>query len=245
MSLLRVQGNFMTIWDRIQRLTRPLASCVTSLLNRGEDWLWEQRLGIHTTRSAPSPHEDAHRYGYVAYDTYLRIFNALKLTASDVVVDLGCGKGRIVCTAACYPIAAALGVEIDPALYREAQVNIEQMRWARAPRRVECISATEFDYDEVTVAILFHPFGKETWRKVLDRIEASLVRNPRSFRIVYINPEYLDVLVERPWLKFEKQWTPGPWSRLKFPIVFYRALAGVVSDDSSRNTESDTIFANS
>lgn len=197
----------------------------TSLVNRVSDLGWETRLGVRTTRNAPSPHRDANRYGYLAFHTYFAALDALKLKPHDVVVDLGCGKGRVVCAAAQYEIREAIGVEIDPVLASLAEHNTVQLRKRRAPTRVVCESAVEFDYSTTTVIVMFHPFGAETMNQVLDRLATSLVEHPRELRIVYANPELGSVLAARGWLTLEKSWLPSAWSRVKFPIDFYRSTA--------------------
>jgi len=79
----------------------------TSLLNRTCDLVWEARLGIHTTGGALV----ARDYGCLAYDTYFKIFDHLELKPDDVVVDIGCGKGRVVCVAATYCVKEVIGVD--------------------------------------------------------------------------------------------------------------------------------------
>lgn len=200
-----------------------LSHCCTSFVNRLSDVRWESRLGVRTTRNAPSPYPDANRYGYLAYHSYFAALDLLKLGPSDVVVDLGCGKGRVVCAAAQYPIREAIGVEIDPLLAAMARHNVEQLRRQRAPARVVCESAVDFDFSTTTAIVMFHPFGADTMNQVLDRLAASLVENPRPLRIVYANPELSTVLTARPWLALEAKWTPGRWNRVKFPVHFYRS----------------------
>jgi len=198
----------------------------TSLLNRMCDLLWELKLGVSTIGGAPSPHPDAHRYGWLAYHTYFSVCDALRLRAEDVVVDLGAGKGRVNFVAAQYPIKESIGVEIDPPLYAAAEENRRRLRVHRAPVRFVCQSATEFDYDPVTVLLMFHPFGAETLREVLDRLHASLVRRPRFVRLVYLNPVLGSIVAGKPWLRLYDAWTPGTWSRIKFPIHFFESVPG-------------------
>lgn len=201
---------------------KSTAHYCTSLVNRASDLLWELRLGIRTLGRAESLHPDAHAYGYLSYHTYFAILDGLKLSRNDVVVDLGCGKGRICCAAALYDIRESIGVEIDPQLAAAAAANASRMRRRRAPLRIIEGSAVELDYDPVSVIVMFHPFGRETMAAVMDRLEASLARRPRLLRIVYANPLFDDVLAERPWLERYAAWHPGCWSRIKFPVAFYR-----------------------
>lgn len=196
----------------------------TSALNRVCDRFWEARYNINTRGGAPSPHADAHHYGYLAYHTYFGIFDQLQLKPTDVVVDLGCGKGRVSCIAATYPIKESIGVEIDPPLAELGQANAARMRGRRAPLRVVCQSATEFDYDQVNVIVMFHPFGAETMHTVLGQWQESLARRPRELRIVYGNPILSPMLAAKPWLRLYECWNPSTWSRVKFPIHFYRTV---------------------
>jgi SAM-dependent methyltransferase len=198
---------------------------VTSALNRICDRYWEASLNIQTIGGAPSPHADANHYGYLAYHTYFSIFDSLQLTPSDVVVDLGCGKGRVVCVAATYNIKAAIGVEIDPPLCELAVANGARLRRRRSPVSFVCQSAVDFDYDDATVIVMFHPFGAETMHEVLGRWQASLARRPRTLRIVYGNPILSPMLAAKPWLKLYQCWNPGTWSRVKFPVHFYQSVS--------------------
>lgn len=209
----------------------------TSLLNRVCDRFWEARLGIRTAKGALSLHHDARHYGALAYDTYFRIFDRLALKSGDVVVDIGCGKGRVVCLAATYPIKESIGVEIDPELCAAGEENGRRMRGARAPMRFVCQSATEFDFTPVNTVVLVSPFGEETMEKMLDRVEQSLEERPRSLQIAYANPVLSPMLATKPWLKLFECWTPQKWSRVKFPIHFYRNVIAIIAALFKRTTE--------
>jgi len=197
----------------------------TSLLNRTCDLFWEARLGIHTTGGALVQHPDARHYGCLAYDTYFKIFNRLELQPADVVVDLGCGKGRVVCVAATHRVKEVIGVEIDPHLCALGRANGERMRSRRAPVRFVCQSAADFDFAPVNTVVLISPFGEATMEKTLTRIEQSLAARPRSLRIAYGNPVLSLMLAAKRWLRLYECWRPHRWSRVKFPVHFYRTVS--------------------
>lgn len=203
--------------------SRGIPHYTTSLLNRVSDFFWEQRLSVVTTGSAgPSPTTEINCYGFVAYHSSFAMLDHLGLNKSDVVVDLGAGKGRVVCAAATYPVKRVVGIEIDPHLALVGQRNAISMRGRRAPIDFQCLSATDYNYDDTTVITLFNPFGSETMHQVLALLEASLARKPRDLRIIYCNPVLSPQLAAKPWLKLYECWTPPTWSRLKFPVHFYR-----------------------
>jgi len=74
--------------------------------------------------------------------------------SSDIVYDLGCGDGRIVIAAARSYGARGVGIDIDPALIREAKQNARQ---AGVERRVEFREQDLFlaNFREATVVTLF------------------------------------------------------------------------------------------
>jgi SAM-dependent methyltransferase len=201
----------------------------TSIVNRLADLYWEKHFNINTRGGAASPHPDAHHYGSLSYHTYFLILDRLALKPSDVVVDLGAGKGRVSCLAASYPIRASIGVEIDPPLCAVAEANRQRMKHRRADLQFVCQSAVDYDYDAVDVVMMFHPFGSATMHQVLHCWQASLERRPRRFRIVYGNPLLSPMLAAKPWLQLRECWLPGQWSRIKFPIHFYENVPSTAS----------------
>jgi SAM-dependent methyltransferase len=210
-----------------------IASLCTGALNRCSDAFWERRFNIATGGCIAPRHGDATRYESVPYHTMFKLLDRLQLGADDVVVDIGSGMGRAVCVAASYPIREAVGVELEPDLHAQAQANAARARRLRAPVRLHCGSAAEFDFARVTVALFFNPFGPETMRAVLRRIEASLSREPRTIRIGYVNATCAHVLLEQSWIEVDAWWEMSNWSRVKTPVHFYRA--GAAGTQASRN----------
>ena len=77
-----------------------------------------------------------------------------KVTANDVVYDLGCGDGRIVITAAKDRGARGVGIDIDPQRIAEATENAKK---AGVTDRVKLLEADLFttDISEATVVTLY------------------------------------------------------------------------------------------
>jgi SAM-dependent methyltransferase len=110
---------------------------------------------------------------------------------TDVFADLGSGKGRVVYEAAKYPFARVIGVEISPKLNEIARRNVERNRHKLACRDVELVTADAADFaipEDLTIVYLYHPFGGETFEKVLGNIVGSLDRKPRPLRLIYQLP---------------------------------------------------------
>jgi len=169
-----------------------------TLVDRLDNIWCERRMGISTRGIVPTDHPDSVHYGTMAYRTIHGILDHLDLRSSDVVVDIGSGKGRVLCCAARRPVLRVVGVELSANLCRQARENAERLRGRRAPITVENVLADKYDYADTTVLFLFDPFGAATLRSALERIAAGT--RGRGLRIAYANPTHDEVFQEQPWL---------------------------------------------
>lgn len=87
-------------------------------------------------------------------DVVGKMLEMAKVTAKDVLYDLGCGDGRIVITAAQKYRARGVGIDIDPERIREATANA---RKAGVTERVKFILGDLFEADisPATVVTLY------------------------------------------------------------------------------------------
>ena len=140
--------------------------------------------------------------GYVP--TEWRVLRTLfppgSLGPDDVLLDYGCGRGRVAIWAASqFPLRRVVGIDRDEGLTATARANLE--RW-RGPRRCTdvtftCADAGGFEVpDDVTVVYLFNPFMGDVFRRAVARLGESLVRAPRTLRIVYFYPIMHEVLID-------------------------------------------------
>ena len=197
-------------------------------IRKARNAAWEARLNIRTRgRLKHDLDPDAHSCVSCAYTVIRRILDRLEMTKRDILVDIGCGKGRVVCCAARHRIRKAVGVEIHPALCSIARKNAGRLRGAKAP--IEFIEAPaqaqEVDYSEGTLFFIFHSFGPKTMARVLERIRDTLNDNPRDIKLVYVNDRTeLPVLQESGWLELVDRWLPDQWSQLENPVSFWRSI---------------------
>jgi SAM-dependent methyltransferase len=109
-----------------------------------------------------------------------------------VLLDLGCGKGRVLAVASEIGFREILGVELSPVVAAIAQDNVAKVQRAfpgRSPMRVVTGDAVEFTLPDEPLAIfLFHPFGESSMRRLIERIETALTERPHPLTIVYYNP---------------------------------------------------------
>jgi SAM-dependent methyltransferase len=196
---------------------------------RLENLFWEHWLGISTRGVHGSRPDDWVRtehiyYSTVPYRQIFRIFDYLSLNQSDVVVDIGCGKGRVLCCAALYSIARVIGVDDTEQLCAAADNNLQTMRHRRTKASVIHCKAENFDYSEGTVYYMYHPFGHSTMRAVLERIRTT-GKSEQPLRIVYVNPVHEAVLEDTVWLECYARWRRSDsvrYAGLVHPVSFWR-----------------------
>ena len=169
-------------------------------------------------------------YFYVATTASLiyEILNFLALQADTFAfVDMGSGKGRALLVASEFAFTKIIGIELSAHLHRIAEENIN--RYSPASQQcttfeLHCMNVVDYDYGpEPVVLFLFDPFGRETLARVIANLEASLRATPRNAFVVYVYPQFEDVLQSSRVLRRVREGGPPwrPWSR----YVVYAASA--------------------
>jgi predicted RNA methylase len=108
-------------------------------------------------------------------------------------VDVGAGMGRAVLLAAESPFKAVVGVELHPGLAAIARKNLTVWRKAdraRAPMKVICVDAVEFEWPMgPCLAFLFNPFGAAVMRRMLKALAKSFKGREGELDLLYVNNE--------------------------------------------------------
>ena len=143
-------------------------------LRRAENLAHERLIGIdtggvETTRFRP----DAVFYATVDYGPTRRILRELLLEPDDTFVEVGAGKGRVLCLAARNEMAKVVGIEADPRLAQIARDNVQRARGKRTPTVVHTGMAEDYDYRHASVLYYFNPFEANVLDTVLDKIRAD------------------------------------------------------------------------
>jgi SAM-dependent methyltransferase len=176
------------------------------LLRRFTDFLFDKLTGMDTSKTVR--HEqlefDADRGHHYAASSWFKLFDLhrilrdIAISEDDVFIDFGSGKGRVLFVAAHYGFHKVIGVELSAKLNQIASRNIAKNQHRLVCKDVELVTVDAAQYDipdDVTVAYFYNPFGGHVFSDVVDRIRASLVRNPRDFRLIYVNPVMHDYLI--------------------------------------------------
>jgi SAM-dependent methyltransferase len=154
--------------------------------------------------SAAPAFADDNGYEPIKYAAIRRIEREVPMGKDDVFVDIGCGKGRIVCMVARRQLKSCLGIEFMPELAAASRRNAITVRGRRTPIEIREADAATIDYAGGTVFFLYNSFGATMMRRVLEAIQTSIVAQPRAIRIIYANPMEEHVFQQMPWLRCVK-----------------------------------------
>ena len=148
-------------------------------------------------------------YGTIAPYFIQKILELVKFDTSDIFVDLGCGKGRVLLIASKFNFKKVIGIEFSPELYLIAQNNIGN-----------CLSNNHFNTEKInliqkdvleyvfnhheTVFYLYNPFSNKILIMICDQIKGSLIINPRRIIIIYVNPRFPEILIDKGFKQIMK-----------------------------------------
>ena len=177
----------LVIWTRLRKAVRWLAGWI-------QDLYWDWRLGVWTGGVIQTPYKarGAHNTESIRYAILRRMFEQVEIAPDDVLVDVGCGKGRVMhwWRAQGYP-NRIIGVELD------AQVATATAARFAGDRNIEVIAGDIIDQfpNEGTLFWLYNPFGPQVMRRFRDRLKQAV---RREVRIVYTNPRFVEAFQEDP-----------------------------------------------
>ena len=179
------------------------------ILRRSHLWLEARTVGDTTTGKhelADLAITSVHRQAGVHYlATPWRVLNwvqrALPRDKSRwTFLDLGCGKGRALLSAADQNYKAIIGVEFANELATAATGALKAHPHAQNAIVHHADAATISLPDGPLVVFMFNPFGPPVIDAVADAIASSHAASPRPLLVAYLNPEHADVFERHPCL---------------------------------------------
>lgn len=130
-------------------------------------------------------------YMPASYDMLEDLFLQLNSNFIHHFIDIGCGKGRVLCVAAYHGIKKLAGVDLSIEFCDEAVKNLEQVKQTFPHLQYTIKNNDAFYYDipvDADCIFFFNPFDETIMSGVVKNIEISLKNNPREITVVYLNP---------------------------------------------------------
>ena len=159
---------------------------------------WDKLLKIKTTGRDDSK-ADQYKYPYepTPYSVLERLANSGEIRKNNVLLDYGCGKGRVDFFLSYQTRCKSIGIEYDERIYKAAAINQET---SVSGRRVQFDISNAEQYQvlaEVDRCFFFNPFSVEILRKAMARVIDSYYENPREMLLFFYYPsdEYVSYLM--------------------------------------------------
>lgn len=166
---------------------------------------WDKLLKIKTS-GRDDTKSDCFRYPYepTPYAVLERLANSGFIRKKDVLLDYGCGKGRVDFFLAYQTGAHCVGVEYDERIIAVAKENCET---AVSSQKVEIVLGNAETYkvpEKVNRIFFFNPFSVEILQTAMARILESYYENPRELLLFFYFPsqEYISYLMTVDELSF-------------------------------------------
>jgi len=166
---------------------------------------WDKTLGIKTT-GRDDVIADEYRYPYepTPYRVLERLADSCLMGETDVVLDYGCGKGRVGFFLSHITGARTIGIEYDDRIYNCAVDNRGAFPSAGKTDFV-LTRAEEYQVPgDVNRCYFFNPFSAELLHTVMARILESWYETPREVFLFFYYPsdEYISYLMTVDELEF-------------------------------------------
>jgi SAM-dependent methyltransferase len=132
-------------------------------------------------------------YEPINYYTATWLFDHLQpADLTTTLLDIGCGRGRVLAMGAAYGFTALAGIDLSPRLYKAAikMRDVLYSRYQNIRINLACQDARAYTIPEtVGVIFLFNPFDQFIMEEFIGKVKESLQRKPRPLKILYANPQ--------------------------------------------------------
>ncbi len=159
---------------------------------------FDEFLGINTfsgmSESITEENGD-NLYQATYYKDLITIFNEVSLEPEDVLVDFGCGLGRVLFYGNSRHYCRTVGIEKDSQIFEELLANRDmyQSKFLEQEDRMHFHNTDAAEYeigDEDNYFYFFNPFSADTFKRVLKNIIASVKRAPRDIYVMTYYPTF-------------------------------------------------------
>ncbi len=162
------------------------------------EWQGEKKYNIRSIGSDHLKHlekigvDTSHATMYMpaSFGLIEKCIQYCKPQAIKHLLDVGCGMGRVVVVAAHLGVLNITGIELSKKLLEVARKNINRSGASiKADIQIKHADAYYYEIEKnVDVIFLFNPFDGFVMQKLIQNIEESLLQQPRTMHIIYLNP---------------------------------------------------------
>ena len=164
----------------------------------------DKQLKIQTMGRDDSKEDTYHHpYEPTPYSVLERLAESEYITRDNILVDYGCGKGRVDFYLSAKVGCETIGIDFDERMIKKALQNNRSFVGKSKPEFL-CISAENYEVKNADCFYFFNPFSIEILHSVLGKIIDSYYENPRPMTLFFYYPdeEYVAYLMTKDELMF-------------------------------------------
>lgn len=173
-----------------------------------DEFVWDRLLKIKTA-GRDDTNADQHRYPYepTPYCVLERLANSGLIRKKHVLLDYGCGKGRVDFFLSYQTRCKAIGIEYNERIYQGAIANQKSAAFGQRVTFEQQDAETFSVPAEADRIFFFNPFSVEILQKVFARVMESYYAKPREILLFFYYPsdEYVSFLMTRDTLLFSDE----------------------------------------
>lgn len=168
------------------------------------DYQWDKKLKIQTA-GRDDTRSDEYHYPYepTPYAVLERLAQSGYIEKEHILLDYGCGKGRVGFFLNYVTGCKATGLEYDTHIFGQAQEN-QKTYIKRQNVKFVCADAESYVITDEDCFYFFNPFSVEILQSVIGKILDAYYNEPRQMRLFfyYPNDEYVACLMTMYELMF-------------------------------------------
>ena len=164
----------------------------------------DKQLKIQTMGRDDSKEDTYHHpYEPTPYSVLERLVESEYITRDSILVDYGCGKGRVDFYLSAKVGCETIGIDFDERMIKKALENSKSFIGKRKPEFLS-ISAENYEVGNADCFYFFNPFSIEILHSVFGKIIDSYYENPRPITLFFYYPdeEYIAYLMTKNELMF-------------------------------------------
>ncbi len=152
----------------------------------------------------------ASRYEAVSFYMLEQLFAAFrKISDQTSIIDLGCGKGRMMMAAPHFGFTDITGIDFAKEVCGQAIVNMKRKEKQFPGIKWKVINQNVEDYDinpDDSVFFMFNPFNQLVLKNFLKKLDASCDQFPRTIHFLYASPQHQKLLSDNGYaIIYQKQ----------------------------------------
>lgn len=143
-------------------------------------------------------------YAPTYYSVIKEAFNVIKNRKELILIDVGCGKGKVLLVASDFEFKKIIGIELSKKFLNTCKKNINNYKELKKKKIIKLIhiDALKYKVTNENVFYFFDPFSEKILNKFLKKILLSYKYNKRKIYIIFANPPKYNKLIKDNFKKF-------------------------------------------